>query len=293
MTACGLGFSNTLYSVFRHVLQRRLILLPQMTDLQHFYSTRQEGERLQRGVGQLESARTRELLASVLPAVPATLYDVGGGSGHYAGWLAEQGYTVHLLDPVPDHARAAAGHPHLASAVAGDARALPWPDHSADAVLLMGPLYHLTNREDRLQCLREARRVLRSDGILFAVVIPRWASALVGMLRGWTEDADYAGMVREEITTGMHRRPDSWPQLFMDGWFHTQACLEAELVESGFGRLRTAAIEGPAWMWRDFDEAWQDPERRERILELARLAEQDPEVVATSPHVAVVCRPAA
>ena len=265
-----------------------------MTDLQHFYSIRLEGERLQRGIGQLESVRTREILASVLPTAPATVCDVGGGTGHYAGWLSERGYAVHLLDPVPEHARrAATEHPRLASAVAGDARALPWPDRSADVVLLMGPLYHLPRREDRLQALREARRVLRSDGLLFAVTIPRWASALVGMLRGWTEDADYARMVREEVVTGLHRRPASWPQLFMDGYFHTQAGLEAELSESGFHRLRFAAIEGPAWMWRDFDEAWRDAVRRERILELARLAEEDPEVLATSPHVAVLCRPAA
>jgi SAM-dependent methyltransferase len=263
-----------------------------MTDLDHFYSARPEGERLRRGAGQLESVRTREILAGVLPAAPATVCDVGGGTGHYAGWLADRGYTVHLLDPVHDHARrAAAGHPRLASAVAGDARALPWPDRSADAVLLMGPLYHLQRREDRLQALREARRVLRSGGLLFAVVIPRWASALVGMLRGWTEDAAYAGMVHEEITTGLHRRPASWPQLFMDGWFHSQEEVDAELAESGFHRLRTAAIEGPAWMWRDFDEAWQDPARRERILQLARLAEHDPEVLAASPHAAVICRP--
>lgn len=151
------------------------------------------------------------------------------------------------------------------------------------------PLYHLMDREDRLRSLREARRVLKRGGILFGVT-PRWASALVGMLRGWTEDADYARMVEDEVATGMHRRPESWPQLFMDGWFHTQAEIAAEMAESGFDRVRSAAIEGPAWMWRDFDEAWQDPARRERILRIARLAEQDAEVIATSPHVAVICR---
>lgn len=263
-----------------------------MSDLQHFYSIRPEDERLRHGIGQLESVRTRELLASVLPPVPATIYDVGGGTGHYAGWLAEQGYTVHLLDLVPEHVhRAAAEHPRLASAVVGDAHALPWPDRSADVVLLMGPLYHLPTREDRLQALAEARRVLKSEGLLFGVIIPRWASALGGMLRGWTDDPEYARMVREEITTGLHRRPESWPQLFVDGFFHSQTDLQTELAATGFHRLRTAAIEGPAWMWRDFDEAWRDPARRERILEMARRAEHDSEVLAASPHVAVVCRP--
>lgn len=65
----------------------------------------------------------------------------------------------------------------------------------------MGPLYHLAERHDRLKALQEARRVISKNGIRFAVIIPRWASALVGMMNGWTYDSDYAAMVRQELVT--------------------------------------------------------------------------------------------
>src|SRR5437660_5084703 len=131
-----------------------------------FYARGQENERLDREEGKLERCRTQELLLRYLPAPPVVVLDVGGGTGQYATWLAEHGYTVHLVDPVPlhlDQARArSAAQPQapLASVSGGDARRLDWPSEHVDAVLLLGPLYHLTERSDRLRALNEAWRVL-------------------------------------------------------------------------------------------------------------------------------------
>src|SRR5258705_12570098 len=151
-------------------------------DIQKYYQRGEEAGRLDHGAGRLEQARTRELIQRYLPAAPAVIYDVGGGSGVYAVWLAALGYEVHLLDAAPLHveqarqaSRAQPAHP-LASAETGDARRLPWPDASADGVLLLGPLYHLTEREDRLNAQREAGRVLRPGGVLLAAGISRLAS---------------------------------------------------------------------------------------------------------------------
>ena len=120
-----------------------------------------EDDRLrQRAHGVLERVRTQELLARFLPPPPARVLDVGGGTGVHAEWLAEFGYTVQLIDPVGEHVAVAARLSGVSAAV-GDARALVQQDDTQDAVLLLGPLYHLTEREDRLQALREARRVGR------------------------------------------------------------------------------------------------------------------------------------
>ena len=109
--------------------------------------------------GRLEFLRTLELLARFLPAPPATILDVGGAAGAYALPLAGDGYEVHLLDPVALHveqARAASGAraAPLASTVVGDARELPFADASVDVVLMLGPLYHLTQASDRGRALR-------------------------------------------------------------------------------------------------------------------------------------------
>jgi ubiquinone/menaquinone biosynthesis C-methylase UbiE len=66
-----------------------------------YYDRAPEEARLQQGPFQLEEARTRELIQRFAPRPPGTVVDVGGAAGAYALWLAQAGYAVHLLDPVP------------------------------------------------------------------------------------------------------------------------------------------------------------------------------------------------
>src|SRR5690606_11143206 len=106
--------------------------------------------------------------------------------------------------------------------------------------------------------------------------IPRWASALIGMLRGWVFDSDFATMVHKELATGRHDRPINWPNLFMDGYFHSLPDINREMAAAGLEVKEALAIEGPAWMCADLPQAWQDPEGREEILTIARLSERDP-----------------
>jgi ubiquinone/menaquinone biosynthesis C-methylase UbiE len=138
-----------------------------MTDhLQQHYATGIESARLGAGAGLIERDRTRAIISRYLSDSSLVVYDVGGGPGTHAIWLLGLGHSVHLVDAVPLHVEEAArGMAEVAtigwSATLGDARKLAFPDRSADAVLLLGPLYHLTERADRLAALREAHRVLR------------------------------------------------------------------------------------------------------------------------------------
>ena len=132
-----------------------------------FYRQTRESKRLTNDVrGQIEFARTQEIIRRYLPVPPAVVLDIGGGAGPYACWLAKAGYEVHLVDPVDLHIEqakeASDRQPEIpiASISLGDARALRFASMSADAVLLLGPLYHLIDESDRLLALREAHRVL-------------------------------------------------------------------------------------------------------------------------------------
>ncbi len=139
---------------------------PAEPDIQRYYTeVFVEADRLHRTAqGRLEARRTRDLLARLLPAPPAAVLDMGGGTGAYAGWLASAGHRVHLVDLVPAHVAAArAAYPQLTATV-GDARRLPLPDGSVDATLLLGPLYHLTGQADRVTALREAARLTQPGG---------------------------------------------------------------------------------------------------------------------------------
>ena len=68
-----------------------------------YYERIDEADRLAAGHGHLELARMQELIRRFLPLPPRVVLDVGGGPGRYSCWLAEQGYDVHLIDPVAKH----------------------------------------------------------------------------------------------------------------------------------------------------------------------------------------------
>ncbi len=267
-----------------------------MKDVEEHYASGFEDIRLRTAVGRLELVRVRELMERYLPPPPGVVCDVGGGTGVHAFWLAERGYEVRLLDVVPLHielARKAAGEAsgaRLAEAVVGDARRLPWPDAAADSVLLFGPLYHLTARDDRLQALRECRRVLRSGGILLAAGISRFASALDGVREGYLADPAFASIVEGDLNDGQHRNPTGKPEYFMDTFFHRPDELGGEIAEAGFEVAGTFGIEGPGWLRHDFDAWWEDAVLRERLLHLARRLETEPSLLGLSAHLMAVAR---
>src|SRR6266704_5977177 len=145
-----------------------------------------ERERLSDGHGFFKFTRTTEIVLRRLPAAPAVVADIGGGPGRYALWLASLGYQVEHRDLMPLHVEQltaeAAGVAGIRTAV-GDVRDTGLPGASVDAVLLLGPLYHLTDRAERVRALRECARIVRPGGAVFAAAISRWAPRIDGMLR--------------------------------------------------------------------------------------------------------------
>jgi ubiquinone/menaquinone biosynthesis C-methylase UbiE len=264
--------------------------------MRHYAEVFDESQRLVHPSGQLELARSQELLLRYLQPPPATVLDVGGGTGIYSFWLARAGYQVYLIDAMPSHIEQAQraqeaqpDHP-LAGVAVGDARHLEWSDKSADAVLLFGPLYHLTEREDRLRALREARRVLRPGGVVLAAGISRFASAFDGLWRDFLDDPVFQGIVRKDLTDGQHRNPTNHPHYFTTTYFHHPSELKSEIEEAGLRHEATLAIEGPGWLLPDFDAHWNDSVRRERLLEIVRRIEAEPSLLGASAHLMAIGR---
>jgi ubiquinone/menaquinone biosynthesis C-methylase UbiE len=266
------------------------------SEIQSYYEGGHEQARLASGPFQVERARTEELLTRFLPSPPAVILDIGGGPGAYALWLSAKGYEVHLIDPVPLHveqALEASGtcplHP-IASVSLGDARKLERPDASADAVLLLGPLYHLTERRDRIAAWSEAHRVLRPEGVVLAVGISRFASTLDGLFRGLLKDPEFARIVERDLVDGQHRNPNNHPEYFTKAFFHLPEDLRAEAEEAGLHVEKTLAVEGPAWLLQDFEQHWKDPVRREHLLNAVRSIEEQPALLGASAHLLIVAR---
>src|SRR5580704_16148015 len=262
----------------------------------HYYDQQDEASRLGSGWFRLEQARTQELILRHLQSAPATVVDAGGGAGVHACWLAARGYRVHLIDPVAKHveqARAASllqpEHP-LASAEVGDARELQQADETADAVLLLGPLYHLVEREDRLACLKEARRVLRPGGLVWGAGISRFASLFDSLSAGFFDDPAFAAILARDLEEGQHRNSTGNPIYFTDAFFHRPGELSRDFLAAGFQVVEIAAIEGPGWLARDFDRLWNDPVQRERMLAAVRKVEREPSVLGASAHIMAIGR---
>ncbi len=236
------------------------------------YAEGVELERLTGPTSSIEFARTKELLERFLPESPASVLDVGGGPGAYAAWLAERGYGVHLVDAVPLHVEEATRRGGF-TAELGDARHLGHDDASFDVVLLLGPLYHLIERQERLLALSEARRVLRQGGLLFAAAISRFAALFDLLVRlDRLHEPDVFPLVSAAVEDGVFQGASA--SLFTTAYFHLPRELSEELTEAGFSDPRVMNIEGPGFLISDLPERWSDEPRREAILAAARLMEE-------------------
>lgn len=258
-----------------------------------YYQATDESNRLQREESELELLRTREILLRFLPPAPAEIVDVGGGPAVHSLWLAELGYHVHLVDLVPGHIQQAralerSAHTPLASSSIGEARQLGFSANSMDAVLLLGPLYHLLQCEERTQALREAHRILRPGGTLIAQGISRYSALLKVLTRGLLEDARMIYVADHTTRSGQHR-PEETQDFFTTAYFHHPSELRQELTQAGFGYLATLGVEGPARLCgREFARHWRDPFTREWLLDLARSLESEPHLLGVSGHIMAV-----
>jgi SAM-dependent methyltransferase len=258
-------------------------------EVRAYYDLLGEQQRLRvPATGRLEFLRTWDLLGRLLPPAPARVLDVGGATGIYAGPLAAAGYSVHVVDPVPGHVSAAAALPGVTAAL-GDARDLAeTADESVDAVLLLGPLYHLPERADRISAWREAARVLRPDGVVVAATIGRYASAFDGFVKGFYRQDGYAALVDETLESGMHRPgPRPW---FTTAYFHRPAEAAGEAAEAGLAVERVVSIEGPLWTVGRLREVLDDAVETAHLLALLRRIEDDPALLAATSHLMTIAR---
>lgn len=258
-------------------------------DVRAYYERGEERDRLASGAGLLEYLRTQELVLRHLPPAPAVVADIGGGPGRYSVWLSGLGYAVHHRDLMSLHVQQLAETGADVDSAVGDARALDLAEASVDAVLLLGPLYHLERRADRVQALREAARVVRPGGVVFAATITRWAARLDGILskRMYAEYPRMLAGVDELERTG--RLPLIHPDAFR-AFCHRPDQLRGEIRSARLDLVGLAVVEGVAALLPDIDARLTDPLDREVVLASARATEAVPELLGVGPHLLATAR---
>ena len=271
-------------------------------EIYNFYNNGAEIGRLERGLGIVEFHRTKEILSRYIDG-GKVIYDIGGGIGMYAAWLAKKDNEVHLIELAEnavEYAKANMMHDCHFIAEVGNALQVNRPDESADVVLLMGPLYHLRNREDRLQALRESFRVLKKGSLLVAAGISKfssmtWALSVYGEKQNgnlveFLDDPAFFNMIKGEMTTGDHIRPKEYPKFIAESYFTTSEEMKTEVEEVGFSVEKAIAVEGCIWFTPHLAEKWEDEASRERLLEIVRITETESDMMGMSPHFLVVAR---
>jgi ubiquinone/menaquinone biosynthesis C-methylase UbiE len=238
-------------------------------------------------------ALTMRALEDYLPQPPAEILDVGGGPGRYAIELARRGYEVILFDLsrgclefAAEKAKEAGAE--LASYEYGNATDLSrFEDEKFHAVLLMGPLYHLLREGERRRAIREAKRVLRPAGVIFAAFITyyapiRWAAKYEPE---WI--IEHQGRLGQLLTSGTLRaRPDHG---FTDAYFIHPSEVQPLMEGEGFQTLDLIACEGVISMIEEkINELSGEP--WERWVELNYLLGKDLSVHGTAEHLLYVGR---
>lgn len=235
---------------------------------------------------------TWRYLEQYLPT-DGSILDVGAGTGRYALELAARGYSVTALDLSPalveecDRRVREQQLTENVQVLIADARDLSsLPPVAFDAVLMLGPLYHLVEETDRHLALRQAWDRLKPGGLVFSALLSR-LGVLADLIRNVPEWIDDTAHARSLLEKG--RRPDGSPQGGFRGYFARIPEIVPMHEAVGFETLALAGVEP---IIGSDDESFNRLEGRQRQQWLEVLSEisTDPSVMGGSRHVLYVGR---
>ena len=241
-----------------------------MSNVENYYdqNAQEEWDRLERH--RIEFQVTMRALTEFLPPAPAKLIDIGGGPGRYSIALAGQGYRVTLVDLAHanlDLARQKTTQAGVELDAFVHANALDltaFPEASFDSALLLGPLYHLHKLEERQTALRQAYRLLKPGGLIFATVITRFASFRDAAVHGYTYVQDDPAYSEQLWTTGIHdngkgfadayfAHPDEVIPLGESAGFTTLRLMGCQGLLAGHEEYVNSLTEAAHDLWLDFN----------------------------------------
>lgn len=263
-----------------------------ISDIAEYYdrSTEQEHIRLERH--QLEHDVTWRYLERYLSA-SGRLLEIGAATGRYTVELARRGYAVTAVDLSAGNIEkcrqnlAAAGLEGQVALVQADARDLSAvPGRDFDAVLLMGPLYHLVERADRQAALRQATERLKAGGLIFSAFINRFGilGDLMKNVPAWIEDTEEVHSILEYGRDPHHLRGSGFR-----GYFARPA--EIAPLHEALG-LETVVLAGVEPAISSDDESYNrlEGELRRAWLDLLVEVSAEPAVMGASRHLLYIGR---
>ena len=280
-----------------------------MTDfekIKNYYSKFDEKNRLQNdNSGKLEFLMTTGILEKNLPH-PAemaaadgasaksdgeiSILDLGGGAGAYSFPLAKKGYKVTLADlseTLLSQAKKQKEEDKVQNLVSCDqvnATDLScYKDNSFDVVLLFGPLYHLTEKDEREKCIKEIRRVLKTGGKVFASFIPHLSGSIALVQRFcWSPDQVDINTLEECFNSGKFKNLSD--NGFQEGYYPASEEIENLFAANGFEKQQLRSIRGFGYEKEDVIYKFENTPNFEKIIELIDSTATDKSILEMCGH---------
>jgi S-adenosylmethionine-dependent methyltransferase len=261
-------------------------MIDDVSDIAAFYDNNLESEHARLERHPLEYELTWRYLEQYLPA-QGSILEIGAATGRYTLELARRGYQVTAVDlSAVESGRcreriAQAGLQKQVELVVADVRNLAGvTGRGYDAVLLMGPLYHLIELSDRRMALQQAFERLRPGGLIFSAFISRFG-ILCDLMKdhpGWIQDQD-------EVRSILERGRD--PHDFPHGGFRGYFALASEIapLHEALG-CESLVLAGMEPVIAAQDESYNKLEGQERQLWLDLLYDVSTEasIIGASRH---------
>lgn len=219
--------------------------------LENYYENYNEGERLSSRHGQVEFLTTMKYIDRYLKKGMNVL-DIGAGTGRYSFVIAEKGNQVDAIELVQrnvDIFKAKINNIENITVRQGNALNLSFlEDSSYDITLVLGPMYHLYSRDDKLKALSEAIRVTKPNGTIFIAYCISDASIIdYGFKRGNIDDLIEKNMLDTE-NFNTHSDPrDIFELVRKEDIDEIMSCINTErlhyIATDGFTRHMTETID--------------------------------------------------
>ncbi|SEQ12900.1 Methyltransferase domain-containing protein [Treponema bryantii] len=269
-----------------------------MTDFEkvkNYYKHFDEKNRLRNdNSGKLEFLMTMRILEKNLPALDdgakISVLDLGGGAGVYSFPLAKKGYKVTLADlseTLLEQAKKQKEEDKVENLISCDqvnATDLScYKDNSFDVVLLFGPLYHLTEKDEREKCVAEIQRVLKTGGKVFASFIPHLAGSIALVQRFcWSPDQVSIDTLEDCFDSGKFKNLSS--NGFQEGYYPTSEEIENLFIANGFEKQELRSIRGFGYEKEDVIFKFKNKNVFSKILELIDSTSEEKSIIEMCGH---------
>lgn len=272
------------------VYKKKRYFVKEHSYLEEYYHKFSEEKRLTRRHGQVEFITSMHYIHQYLNEIgkkvkkeEIQVLDIGAGTGGYAIPLANEGYDVSAVELVKYNVGMLKAKESSVKAYQGSALNLKrFANDTFDFTLLFGPMYHLFSEEDKVQALKEAKRVTKKKGIIFVAYLMNEYSIVVhGFRDNHIKECMKKGQVSKDFHT-INQEEDLYDYVRISD-------IDKFNEKAGLERIQIIAATGPANYMRPTLQA-MDEETFELFMKFHLATCERMDLIGASSHTVDILR---